>query len=87
MPLATPRSLPMFFKESLEEIRDQRREDKSNKGLVKRLERQTGLLKKALVAGDKPEQIVQECAQLAALTARVATEGDPAYPKYRWPFE
>lgn len=87
MPLATPASLPMIFRETLEEINDQRREDKTNKCLVERLERQTALVRKALTAGDSPEQIVQELVQVAALAARIAAEGDPAFPKYRWPYE
>ena len=87
MPLATPASLPMIFRETLEEINDQRREDKTNKCLVERLERQTALVRKALTAGDSSEQIVQELVQVAALAARIAAEGDPAFPKYRWPFE
>lgn len=87
MPLATPASLPMIFRETLEEINDQRREEKTNKGLLDRLERQTALVRKALTAGDSPEQIVQECCAVAALAARIAAEGDPAFPKYRWPYE
>ena len=87
MPLATPASLPMFFKETFEEIKDQRRENKTNVGLVDRLDRQSRLLKKALDAGDAPAQIVQEAVTVAALAARIAAEGDPAYPKYRWPYE
>ena len=86
MPLATQRSLQEFFRETLEEIKDQQQEEPTNKGLVDRMGRQAELLKKALVAQDSPEQIVQECAQLSALASRIATEGDPAYPKYRWPF-
>ena len=87
MPLATPASLPMFFRETLEEIKDQQREEGTNENLVKRLERQTKLLKRALDSEDKPEEIVQLCAQVSALSARIATEGDPAYDKYRWPYE
>jgi len=87
MPLATRASLPMFFKETFEEIKDQRREEPTNKGLVGRLERQTALLKKALVAGDSPQQLVQAAVQIAAYAARFASEGDPDYPKYRWPYE
>ena len=87
MPLATPASLPMFFRETLEEIHDQRREEPNNTGLVSRLERQTALLKKALIAKDEPQQIVQEAVAVAALAARIAAEGDPAFPKYRWPYE
>lgn len=87
MPLATPASLPMIFRETLEEINDQRREDKTNKGLVERLDRQTALVRKALMVGDSPEEIVQACVQVAALAARIAAEGDPAFPKYRWPYE
>lgn len=87
MPLATPKSLQMFFRETVEEVRDQQREEPTNKNLVVRLERQTKLLKRALSAEDKPEEIVQLSAQVSALAARIATEGDPAYPKYRWPYE
>ena len=87
MPLATPASMPMFFREVFEEIKDQRRAEPTNEGLVKRIERQTKLLKTALVAKDDPGQIVQEAVQVAALAYRIAGEGDPAFPKYRWPFE
>lgn len=87
MPLATPASLPMIFRETLEEINDQRREDKTNKGLVGRLKRATALLERALDVGDSPEEIVQAAVTVAALAARIAAEGDPAYPKYRWPYE
>lgn len=87
MPLATPASLPMFFKEVVEEIKDQRREESTNKGLVERCQRQSKLLKRALEAGDDPGEIVQAAVQVAALAYRVAAESDPAYPKYRWPYE
>lgn len=87
MPLATPASLPMFFKETFAEINDQRKEEKTNVGLVLRLDRASKLLKKALNAGDTPAEIVQHAVTVAALAARIAAEGDPAYPKYRWPYE
>lgn len=87
MGLGTAASLPMFFRETLEEINDQRREDPANKGLAERLVRQTNLLYTALVAGDKPEQIVQQAVTVAALSARIAAEGDPAFPRYRWPYD
>ncbi len=87
MPLATPASLPMIFRETLEEINDQRREESTNKGLVERLERQVALVRKAFVAGDRSEQIVQELVQVAAYAARIAAEGDPAFPKYKWPYQ
>mgnify|MGYP006897301038 CR=1 FL=1 len=80
-------SLPMIFRETLEEINDQRKEEKTNVGLVDRLERQTKLLRRALDIGDSPEEIVQASVTVAALAARIAAEGDPAYPKYRWPYE
>lgn len=87
MPLATAASTSLFLREVIEEIKEQRHAEPTNRGLVKRLGRQTALLKTALTAGDKPEQIVQEAVQVATLAARIATEGDPAYRKYRWPYE
>ena len=87
MPLATPASSPMFFRETLAEIKDQRRAEPTNENLASRIRKQSALLNKALVAEDRPESIVQECVQLAALACRLAAEGDPAFPKYRWPYE
>ncbi len=87
MPLATQKSLRMFFTETFEEIKDQQSEESTNKGLVERLERQTALLKKAILIGDDPREIVQALVQVSAYAARIATEGDPAHPKYRWPYE
>ena len=87
MPLATPQSLPMFLKEVVEEIRDQQKAEPTNKNLVQRMRNQAALLHKALIAKDSPDQIVQEAVQLAAYAARVATEGDPEFRHYRWPYE
>ncbi len=87
MSLATPASLPMFFRETLEEINDQRRAEPTNERLVDRLKKQATLANRAILAADDPAQIVQELVQVAALAARIAAEGDPAFPKYRWPYE
>ncbi len=87
MSLATPRALPLFFKEVFDEIRDQQAEEPTNKNLVIRLKRQSALAIRALKANDDPAQIVQELVQVAAFAARIASEGDPEYKKYRWPYE
>lgn len=89
MPLATPASTPIFLKEMVAEVNEQRQNEPTNKGLFRKLVAKFNEVQPTLVACSRdelqPEDVVECLTELAALSLRLAAEGDPLVRGYRWP--
>lgn len=90
MPLATAASTPIFLKEMMAEVNEQRHDEPSNTDLYVKFAGKVNELRPTLIAchknGATREDVVQVLIEVAALSLRLAAEGDPAVKAYRWPY-